>query len=55
MGLGGMTAATLYGSWSAFDAFETAQRQNLRGRPGLTPTPGEDPTHLQGPKRPLGP
>ncbi|MDB5096546.1 MAG: hypothetical protein JWM80_967 [Cyanobacteria bacterium RYN_339] len=35
VGMGGMTAATIYGSWAAFDAYETAERQNQRGRPGI--------------------
>jgi hypothetical protein len=55
VGLGGMATATIFGSWAAVDAYETAERTNQRGRPGVSTTPGEAPTHLDGPRRPLGP
>lgn len=55
VGLGGMAAASIFGSWAAVDAYLTAERTNQRGRPGISTTPGESPTPLDGPRRPLGP
>jgi hypothetical protein len=55
LGMGGTMAATLYASWAATDAFWTAEKHNRLSRPCLTPLAGEQPTHLESPRSPLGP